>query len=339
MSAIEGIPPRIALPIRILVVDDNAQVRGILRQLLTPAGYEVVECEMGCEALAQVQCRPPDLVLLDLELPDISGHEVLKAIRANPDTRLLPVVVLTGVATTDARNRAYAEGVTDFLAKPFSTNELLARTRALVKLKQFADEHEHTEHVILTLAKLIDARDTHTAGHSGRVAELSDRIGAKIGFDAAERAEMRRGALFHDVGKIVTPDAILHKTGSLTAEEMWIVQQHPPVGEDLLAGMHTMKAILPIVRHHHEKLDGSGYPDGIAGASISMAVRIVTVADVFDAMTSSRAYRDALSISTAFENLSRGVQRNWWDGRVVKALLASFQEASPELQLVLAEAM
>ena len=336
MSAIERLSQRIAAPVRILVVDDCAQVRGILRQLLAPAGYEVVECETGAEALVQMELRAPDLVLLDLELPDMSGIAVLQSIRANPATRLLPVVVLTGIATSDARNRAYAEGVTDFLAKPFSMSELLARMRALVTLKQFADEHEHAEHVILTLAKLIDARDPHTAGHSGRVAELADRIGEKIGFGTAERSEMRRGALFHDVGKIVTPDAILHKTAPLTPSERAVIQQHPPVGEDLLSGMNTMKATLPIVRHHHEKLDGSGYPDGILGASIPMCVRIVTVADAFDAMTSSRAYREALSLSAAFEMLARGVRRNWWDGKAVEALRASFREAGPTLALAAA---
>jgi putative two-component system response regulator len=312
MSAVEN-------PVRILVVDDSEQVRRLLRDLLTPSGYSVTECANGTRALERIAVEAPDLVLLDLELPDINGHEILQSIRSNPATRLMPVIVLTGMATTGEKMRAYAEGVTDFLAKPFSTDELLARMRALVTLKQFADQHEHAERVILAFAKMIDARDPHTAGHSGRVAEFADRIAAKIGFDGVEREEMRRGALFHDVGKIVTPDAVLHKTAQLTAAERAIVEQHPQVGEDLLSDMKTMKKTLPIVRHHHEKLDGSGYPDGISGESIPMAVRIVTVADVFDATTSSRAYRDALSISAAFEILTWGVRKSWWDGRAVEA--------------------
>jgi putative two-component system response regulator len=326
MSAVEN-------PVRILVVDDSEQVRRLLRDLLTPSGYSVTECANGTRALERIAVEAPDLVLLDLELPDINGHEILQSIRSNPATRLMPVIVLTGMATTGEKMRAYAEGVTDFLAKPFSTDELLARMRALVTLKQFADQHEHAERVILAFAKMIDARDPHTAGHSGRVAEFADRIAAKIGFDGVEREEMRRGALFHDVGKIVTPDAVLHKTAQLTAAERAIVEQHPQVGEDLLSDMKTMKKTLPIVRHHHEKLDGSGYPDGISGESIPMAVRIVTVADVFDATTSSRAYRDALSISAAFEILTWGVRKSWWDGRAVEALRASLHEASPVLDL------
>jgi len=330
MSAIEK------TPIRILVVDDSEQVRRLLRQLLAPFGYAVSECENGASALVRVAAEAPDLVLLDLDLPDMNGHQILQSIRSNPATRLLPVIILTGMATSDEKLRAYAEGVTDFLAKPFSTDELLARMRALVTLKQFADEHEHAERVILAFAKMIDARDPHTAGHSGRVAEFADRIAEKIGFDVAERDEMRRGALFHDVGKIVTPDVVLYKTAPLTAGERAIIEQHPRVGEDLLSDMKTMKKTLPIVRHHHEKLDGSGYPDGLSGESIPMMVRIVTVADVFDAMTSSRAYRDALPISAAFELLTRGVRRNWWDGRAVEALRSSFREAGPTLALAAA---
>ena len=316
---------------RVLVVDDSEQVRGILRKLLTPVGYDVVECVTGKSALREVESRVPDLVLLDLELPDISGHEVLQEIRANRATRLLPVIVLTGLATTDEKNRAYAEGVTDFLAKPFSTTELLARMRALITLKQFADEHEHAEDVILTLAKLIDARDHHTAGHSGRVAEYADRIAATMGFGRMERDEMRRGALFHDIGKVVTPDAILHKTSVLTLEERAIVEQHPVTGVELLSTMTTMRKTFPIVRHHHERLDGSGYPDRLQGDAIPMAVRIVTVADIFDALTSSRAYRDAQSFETALEVLAGGVGEGWWDKEALRALRGSLSETKEPL--------
>ena len=321
---------------RILVVEDSVQVRRLLRQLLAPCGYTVVECENGRSALDAIALQAPDLVLLDLELPDISGHEVLQRVRSNPSTRMLPVIVLTGLATTNEKLRAYAEGVTDFLAKPFSPDELLARMQALISLKQFADEHEHAEHFILAFAKLIDARDPHTAGHSGRVAEFADGIAARLGFDSAARHALRRGALFHDIGKIVTPDAILHKTEKLTPAERSIIEQHPAVGSELLADIRTMSASLPIVRHHHEKLDGSGYPDGLAGQAIPMAVRIVTVADVFDAMTSSRAYRDALGTHAALEALVEGARKNWWDGEAVRAMRASVLEERAVLEMAVA---
>ncbi len=306
--------------VRIMVIDDDDQVRRLLKRLLTPAGYTVEEFGTADEALVRIRVEPPDLVLLDLNLPDRNGHEVLEVIRSDPATRLLPVVMLTGMATTSEKIRAQAEGVTDFVAKPFSPEELLPRVRALVMLKQFADEHEHAEHVILTLAKTIDARDSYTAGHSGRVAEYADRIAAEMGLEPSARSDMRRGALFHDLGKIVIPDAVLRKPGALTAQERAIIEEHPAVGNDLLSPMRTMRRTLSVVYYHHERLDGSGYPTGISGADIPMAVRIVTIADIFDALTTDRAYRGALRVETAFEILHEGVGRGWWDGDAVDLL-------------------
>jgi putative two-component system response regulator len=314
---------------RILVVDDDEQFRRLLDRLLTSSGYVVEQLSTGEAALDRVRSGEADLVLLDLKLPDQSGLEVLESIRADPATRLLPVVMVTGQATEAERLRAQSAGVTDFVHKPFSPGELMPRLRALVALKQFADEHEHAEKVILTLAKMIDARDPHTAGHSGRVADYADRIAEHMGLEGPTRYEMRRGALFHDLGKIVIPDAILRKPGQLTTEERDVVQEHPVVGHDLLSSMKTMRQSLPIVYHHHERLDGSGYPDGIYGSAIPMSIRIVTVADVFDALRSERSYRGARSIGTAFEILHDGVERGWWDRDVVEAARVVFAGVAP----------
>jgi putative two-component system response regulator len=308
------------------VVDDDADIRRLLRLLLDAAGYEITEFPLVAGVLDRVRADSPDLVLLDLQLPDGNGHEVLEAIRADPATRLLPVVMLTGLATKEQKIRASREGVTDFISKPFSAEELLPRIRSLVQLKHFADEHEHAERVILTLAKTIDAWDPYTAGHSGRVAEYADRIGQRMGIDPSIRLDMRRGALFHDLGKIVIPDQILHKRGPLTPEERRVIEQHPIVGHELLAPMKTMRKTLSVVHSHHEKLDGSGYPDGLAGNDIPTTVRIVTVSDVFDALMHDRAYRPALKLETAYEILSEGVSKGWWDSAVVEELRASVAE-------------
>jgi cyclic di-GMP phosphodiesterase len=312
---------------RIFIVDDDPEIRKLLKRLLTPAGYSVEEFGLAMPALERVRAEPPDLVLLDLNLPDRIGHEILEEIRSDPATRLLPVVMLTGQATREEKIRATRAGVSDFLAKPFSAEELLPRVRSLVMMKHFADEHEHAEHVILMLARTIDARDAYTAGHSGRVAEYADRIAQRMNLDAAARIDMRRGALFHDLGKIVIPDQILRKPGRLTDEERVSIEQHPVVGYELLSPMKTMRKILPVVYSHHERLDGSGYPEGISGSEIPMTVRIVTVADVFDALTSDRAYREALRLDTAFEVLSEGVSKGFWDSQVVEELRGAVSEA------------
>jgi len=311
---------------RILIVDDDDGVRGLLERLLHSACYAVEPFATAEEALERLRTEPPDLVVLDLHLPDRSGQEVLEAIREDHVTRLLPVVMLTGASSNAERMRAQALGVTDFVAKPFSAEELLPRVRALVLLKQFADEHEHAERVILTLARTIDARDPYTAGHSGRVAEYADRVAIRMGLDAATRHDMRRGALFHDLGKIVIPDAVLRKPGKLTNEEREVIEQHPVVGHELLSPMRTMRKTLPIVYHHHERLDGSGYPEGISGSAIPTPVRIVTVADIFDALTTDRSYRGALTVALAFEILTDGVKRGWWDRDAVGELTAIVEE-------------
>jgi putative two-component system response regulator len=311
---------------RIVIVDDDPQVRGLLRTLLRSRGYGVEEFGAAETALERIRSDPPDLVFLDLNLPDRSGHSVLEEIRSSPTTRLLPVVMLTGFASSEEKVRAYELGVTDFLAKPFSPDELLPRVRSLVLLKLFADEHEHAGRMLMTLARTIDARDPYTAGHSGRVAEYAELVAIRMDVDPATRLDMHRGALFHDLGKIVIPDAVLRKPGPLTTDEREIIQKHPEVGAELLAPMKTMLKTLPIVHSHHERLDGSGYPDGLSGNSLPRAVRIVTVCDIFDALTTTRAYRPSLSRERAYEILTDGVRQGWWDGEVLRELQATVAE-------------
>ncbi len=319
-SPFTKIPPPDESEGRVFVVDDDDQVRGFMHHLLTRAGYTVEEFGVGSTALDAIRERPPDLVLLDLMLPDASGNEILNQIRENPSTRLLPVVMMTGHGTREERLRAQRAGVTDFLAKPVAVEELLPRVKSLVLLKRFADEHEHAEQVILMLAKTIDARDSYTAGHSGRVAQYACDVAERLGQKPAEIEDIRRGALFHDIGKIVVPDSVLKKVGPLTAEERLTINQHPVAGCELLSGMKTMRRILPIVYHHHERLDGSGYPDGISGGDIPQVVRIVSVANVFDVLTTTRAYRAAMTFEQAWNVIDEEVARGRLDPDLVKAL-------------------
>jgi putative two-component system response regulator len=319
-SLIAKIPPPDESAGRIFVVDDDDQVRGLMRKLLARSGYAVEDFAVGATALQAIRERPPDLVLLDLMLPDTSGNELLEQIRDNPATRLLPVVMMTGHGTREDRLRAQRVGVTDFLAKPVAAEELIPRVRSLVLLKHFADEHEHAERVILMLAKTIDARDSYTAGHSGRVAQYASDVATKLGLKPQDVEDVRRGALFHDIGKIVVADSILKKVGPLTADERMTINEHPVAGAELFAGMRTMRRILPIVLHHHERLDGSGYPEGLSGGQIAEVVRIVSVADVFDALTTNRAYRAALTFEQAFLVLEEEVRKGRLDAGCAAAL-------------------
>lgn len=319
-SLIARIPPPDDTASRIFVVDDDGQVRLLLRRLLTRGGYAVEEFSVAESALEAISANPPDLVLLDLKLPDRDGIEILEKIRESPATRLLPVIMLTGAGTREDRLRAQRAGVTDFLAKPVPADELLPRVRSLVLLKHFADEHEHAERVILMLAKTIDARDSYTAGHSGRVAQYSCDVARILGLKPTDIEDVRRGALFHDIGKIVVPDSVLKKADPLTGDEISTIRKHPAAGYELLVGMKTMRRILPIVYHHHERLDGSGYPDGIAGDEIPLSVRIISVGDVFDALTTTRAYRPAMTFDEAWSTVDGDVRMGRLDAAVVEAL-------------------
>ncbi len=218
---------------RLFIVDDDPEIRKVLKNLLVGSGYRIEEFELGGPALERVRTDPPDLVLLDLKLPDRSGHDVLEEIRSDPATRLLPVVMLTAFGNVAEKIRAQKAGVTDFLDKPFAPEELVPRVRSLVMLKHFADEHEHAERVILTLAKMIDARDPHTAGHSGRVAEYADRIAQRMGLEPGARNEMRRGALFH----IMSDEVKKEWWDAEVVEELRaVIAQSGPIGGDSALG-------------------------------------------------------------------------------------------------------
>ncbi len=313
MSGIHHLALFDEFPGTVLVVDDDAQVRGLLVALLKPRGYQVETAASAEEAHELLKTLRPDVLLLDLHLPGKSGQEVLAHLRADPVTRLLPIIMITGGATGEDRLRAIAEGVTDFVAKPFAAQELLARLKSLVRMKRFTDALEHAENVIVALARTIDARDPYTARHSERVSTYAGRLGAVIGLTGLDLEAVRRGGLFHDIGKVAIRDAVLLKPGRLTPEEFAEIHRHPVVGRELLSGMKTLAFALDVVYGHHERLDGSGYPEGVAGESIPLTARVTTIADIYDALTTARVYRAALTRAEALAIMGEEARRGWWD--------------------------
>jgi cyclic di-GMP phosphodiesterase len=319
----------------VLVIDDDPHIRGLIARLLGPAGYDVDEAATGEDGLTRLRDRHHDLVLLDMQLQDASGHDVLTAIRAEPRTRLTPVVMITGAATHHHKLKAIEAGVTDFLAKPFSPEELSVRVRALLELKLVTDALEDAEEVIVSLARTIDARDRYTYGHSARVSLYAGLLGERIGLEPERLSTVRRGGLFHDFGKIAVRDNVLLKPGTLTDDEYAEIKRHPTDGRDLLRNMKTLAHALDIVYHHHERMDGSGYPAGLAGESIPLVARVTTIADIFDALTTARVYRGALSREEASSIMSDEVRKGWWDGRLwdeFRGVLESLPEDDPRLR-------
>jgi len=306
---------------RLLVVDDDAQIRQVLVRLLEPLAAIVEEAASAEEALELLKGAPPDLVLLDVHLPGRQGHAVLEEIRSHDALRLLPVVMLSGDATRVDRLRAIRDGVTDFIHKPFDTEELLTRVQALLRVKAVTDTLEDAERVIVALARTIDARDPQTAGHSGRVSHYAGMLGERVGLPAQDLMALRQGCLFHDLGKIGVRDEVLFKPGRLTPEETEEMRRHPVVGRDLLQHMPSLQRALPVVYHHHEKCDGTGYPEGLARDSIPLIARVAALGDVYDGMTSPRPYRDAMTSAVALEIMAQEAKRGWWDPE----LFAEFQ--------------
>jgi putative two-component system response regulator len=298
-------------------VDDDEQVRGLLARLLRVTGHVVDEAGSAEEALGRLEANPPDLILLDMELPGRSGLDLVPEIRANPHHRLTPIVMITGAATQARKVRAIEAGVTEFLSKPFSHVELAARVRALLAFKHATDALENAEQVIFSLAQTIDARDAYTYGHSARVSLYAGLLGERVGLEPWPLAVVRRGGLFHDFGKIAVRDRVLLKPGKLTEDEYAEIRQHPRKGRDLLASMKTLTPALEVVYHHHERMDGSGYPNGLAGESIPITARITSIADVFDALTTARVYRGAVPREETLDIMSTEVKKGWWDGRLL----------------------
>ncbi len=300
-------------PHRILVVDDDERVRKFLALLLLREDYEVVAAASAREAEMRIEHAPPDLVLLDLNLGQSSGLDVLRFIRGNGATRLTPVVMMTAFGNRQQRLEALREGVTDFLDKPMSQEELVPRIRALVKLKTYTDALEDAERVIVALARMIDARDPGTSRHSERVSRLAGLLGKRIGLSPRELAAVERGGLFHDIGKIALRDAVLLKPGRLTPLERKEMERHPMEGHRLIKPMKSLAFALDVVTYHHERYDGSGYPEGLSGEKIPLTARVTTIADVYDAISSTRVYRAARSRRETLEIMSEETARGWWD--------------------------
>lgn len=310
---------------RVLMADDDPSVIATLTSVLSQDGYELCAVGDGQAALDRIPEFAPDLVLLDYQMPLLEGVDVCRALRANPATRLLPVVFITGLDDRATKLECIAAGCNDFLNKPFDALELLTRTRSLLQTKSLIDQLASTESVMITLARLLEARDPYTHGHSERVADYTVALAQWLDLSAEDQQRLRQAGWLHDLGKVAVRTEVLHKPGPLTEEEFAHIQIHPVVGVHVLAELRFAQLYLPSVRHHHERFDGKGYPDRLAGDAIPLDARMMAIADAFDAMTSNRPYRAGMSREQALAIMAenRGPQ---WDPRLVRGFLAIMRE-------------
>lgn len=305
---------------KILVVDDEPQNLELLSAYLEKAGYNnIVTALNGIEALKHVDGSPPDLILLDVMMPKMNGFEVCKKLKDDSRTRLIPIVIITALRDVEDKIRALDLGADEFLSKPFNRAELMARVRALLKMKHLNDNLEAAEDVIFTLARTIEARDRYTEGHCERVSDFGIGLAKGIGLSENEQKALKNGGILHDIGKIAIDEAILNKPGKLTPEEFEKMKIHPIKGAEICSNLKTLTDAIPIIRSHHEKCDGSGYPDGLKKDEIPVIARIMAIADVYDAIITDRPYRKGLPLDTAQNILQTEAQKGWWDPDLVDA--------------------
>jgi putative two-component system response regulator len=313
----------------ILVVDDlEANVR-LLERLLRRDGHRVLIARDGAEAIAQVERHPPDVILMDVVMPTLDGFETCRRLKENPSTRLVPIVLLTAMQESGGRVRGLEAGADDFLRKPVDPAELSARVQSLVRLKRYTDDLDTAESVILSLGLTIEARDATTDGHCQRLARYAVDLGREAGLAEDELAALAKGGFLHDIGKVGIPDAILLKPAPLTAAEFGVMKRHTEIGDRLCGQLRSLRRVRPIVRHHHELLDGSGYPDGLRGGAVPLLAQIMGVVDVFDALISSRPYKAPIAVERAFDQLTAEAV----GGRRDRDLVKAFERIAARLQV------
>ena len=295
------------MPSTILIVDDEYSGRETLQSILEGEGYNLVIAENGPQAIAKAKSVLPDVILLDVMMPGMTGFEVCEKIRNDPQVAEIPIIILTALDDRASLLRGLKAGADDYISKPYDRFELRARLIGITRLNRYQKLLQERENLQKAHKRILDAyeatiegwsramdlRDKETEGHSRRVAELSMKLARAMGMSQEDIVHLRHGALLHDMGKIGIPDAILHKPDPLTEEEWIIMQQHPRFAYEMLYAIEYLRDALEIPYFHHEKWDGTGYPQGLKGEQIPIAARIFAVADVWDALTSNRPYRPA----------------------------------------------
>lgn len=306
----------------ILVVDDQPSNTELLEELLVPLNYVVLRSSRGESALSYINKINVDLVLLDINMPGMNGYEVCRRLKGSEATRLIPVIMITGLDDRDVKLKGIEAGADDFITKPLNKLELLARIKSLTKAKILNDHLTSIENVLISLANAVEAKDNYTQGHIQRVANIAITLAKKMDLSEKEIEAVRLGGILHDIGKIGIPLEVLNKPGQLNPHEWEVLQTHPDVGYKICLPLkNNLGSALEVIRHHHEKLDGSGYPDGLKGEEISMVARVMAVVDIYDALVTDRPYREGMSKEKAEAILYQEADEGKLDQTVVKCLL------------------
>lgn len=310
--------------VKVLVVDDDATQRQMIIEILSNFDsyeYEVIEASNGLEALELIKIHDLDSILLDKRMPVMDGDELCRRIRALPEKQFLPIVMVTATNSMDEFARSFAAGANDFVRKPYNPLELVTRLNAAIHNKRLTDQLDSAESLLFTLARMVEAKDENTGDHCTRLAHTSVVFGKELGLSEAELNALRRGGVLHDIGKLGIPDSILLKKASLNEEEWVLMRQHTTIGAQLCTGLSSMRMVVPIILHHHEKFDGSGYPYGLSGQDIPLLARVFQIIDIYDALASVRPYKTAFTVPQIVEIFHKETAKGWRDKELVDIFL------------------
>ncbi len=314
----EGHLPQLDQPPTILIVDHQEINRRMLSGMLKEVGYCLLEASRAAQAFEILERTKVDLVIADLMMPEISGLDFCRRMKTDRGTYLIPVLIITSLQGEETEVAGLAAGADDFLIRPLHGVVVRTRIATLLRQKAAVDSLEEAESILCVLGQAIEQRDEAIGGHCRRLDRITVAIGSALDLSRPQLLALHRAAFLHDIGKVSVPDSILFKPGPLSRQEWDIMRQHPIKGEQICRPVKSLAPVLPIIRSHHERWDGSGYPDGLAGEEIPLLARILQVADIYDALSSPRPYKRALPGPRALEILEEESHRGWRDPKLIR---------------------
>ena len=320
-------------PYQVLVVDDMATNRTMVRAVLEPEGCAVSEAGSGEAALELLSQREFDAIVLDVIMPGMDGFDVCRYLRQEMGQDLVPVIMLTSLGSPDDVALGLESGATDFVTKPYNSIELVARVKSSVHQKRLTDRLDDTESVLFALARMVEAKDQNTRDHCDRLSHMAVVFGQALGCGFDELDALRRGGILHDIGKLGVPDAVLLKEGPLTDAEWVQMQEHPAIGARLCRPLRTMVKTVDIIQHHHEKWNGSGYPEGLSGDEVPLLARIFQIVDVYDALTTARPYKKPFEREQALRIMEQETEKGFWDPDLMARFLTIARDMPERLEL------
>jgi putative two-component system response regulator len=313
----------------ILIADDVDLNRRLLRATLKAASYRILEAKRPSEALAILEHEKVDLVIVDFVMPEMSGPDFCRVLKTNRKTQLIPILMITSLHGPENEIAGIDSGADEFLTKPLKPALVRTRIRGLLRNKALVDSLEEAETILFALAQSVEQRDQYTGKHCERLATYSLALGKALGLSRPDQLALYRGGFLHDIGKVGIPDSILFKRGLLTEDEWRVMRMHTIRGEEICRPMRTLAPVLPIIRSHHERWDGSGYPDQLRGEEIPLLARILQVADIYDALTTARPYKPAFSHQHAVDVMLEESRRGWRDAELVTLFAEVTQRGGP----------